>query len=123
MGRGFVSAVLAEPAAGIEEARPRLVEAARVVLRPVLESRYISRRIREARFSCSRWRLLLPFVAFLFEHISCRMYALPQRFLPLVWRQRSYLATRYKLSILSTALCMASTYSMYVHCDENRVCW
>ena len=49
MARGFVSAALAEPAAGIEDARPRLVGAARTVLRPVLESRYVARRIREAR--------------------------------------------------------------------------
>ena len=47
--RGFVSAALAEPAAGIEDARPRMVGAARTVLRPVLESRYIARRVREAR--------------------------------------------------------------------------
>ena len=44
-----MSAALAEPAAGIESARPRLVGAARTVLRPVLESRYIARRVREAR--------------------------------------------------------------------------
>lgn len=49
-----MSAALAEPAAGIEDARPRLVAAARTVLRPVLESRYIARRVREAR------RLPLP---------------------------------------------------------------
>ena len=47
--RGFVSAALAEPAAGIEGARPRLVGAARAVLRPVLELRYIAGRVREAR--------------------------------------------------------------------------
>jgi hypothetical protein len=47
--RGFVSAALAEPAEGIEDARPRLVGAARRALRPILESRYIARRTAEAR--------------------------------------------------------------------------
>ena len=44
-----MSAALAEPAAGIEDARPRLVGAARTILRPVLDSGYIARRVREAR--------------------------------------------------------------------------
>ncbi|KAK9836113.1 hypothetical protein WJX81_002229 [Elliptochloris bilobata] len=55
--RGFVSAALAEPAAGIEEARPRLVGAVRSVLRPVLESRYVARRIREV---WQAWQMVAP---------------------------------------------------------------
>ena len=52
-----MSAALAEPAEGIEDARPRLVGAARRALRPVLESQYIVQRTAEARTDAvSEWQ-------------------------------------------------------------------